>query len=128
MAVKPIKFSGSKAVRINLSRAITGIRGNVRGGLRAAGELVKDASEDLTSIDTSDLINSTFNTAVGSKKKPAQVIGYKEDYSAIVHEMSDDTNWQRPGAENQFLEKAVVRNITRIINAIRQVASRRPKV
>lgn len=127
MAFKPIIFQGSRTVRINLKRAITGIRGNIRDGLRLAGDLVKDKSEDLTSIDTSDLINSTFNTAVGSKKKPAQVIGYKKDYAAHVHEMPESTNWQRPGAENEFLEKAVIRNITGIINKIRQMGSRRPR-
>ena len=126
MAKRSIRVTGQRAIIINYRGAMRGLRRNVRRGLFAAGELVKEASEDLTSIDTSFLIKSTFNEPGGSKAKPFQVIGYEAEYAATVHEMPDTTNWQRPGAENEFLEKAVLRNISAIINAIRRFASQRP--
>ena len=119
-------IKGQRQIQINMNRALIGITNNVKKGLFNAGDIVKKSSEDLTSIDTSRLIKSTFNTPSGTKTKPAQVIGYEEDYAAIVHEMPDNTNWQRPGAENEFLEKGVVRNITRIFIAIFKSAKRRP--
>lgn len=125
MAKQFIKVTGTKRVRQKLFRGISGIRGNLREGLEKAGELVKGKSEDLTSIDTSVLIKSTFNTPEGTNKKPSQIIGYEADYAAHVHEMPESTNWQRPGAENEFLEKAVIRNVSSILNLIVRLSGRK---
>ena len=122
-----VKILGEKRVLINLSKAIGNIQGNVSLGLEAAGKYVEGESKELTSIDTGVLINSTFSKKAGTKRNPVQVVGYRAEYAGHVHEMPDTTNWNRPGSENKFLEKAVVRNITRIINLIKKFASRSPR-
>ena len=122
-----IKAIGQKKILVNLNRCIKKIQGNVSLGLDAAGAFVEGESKELTSIDEGVLINSTFNKQSGSRTKPVQVIGYRAEYAAHVHEMPSSTNWNRPGAENKFLEKAVVRNVSRILNLIKRFSSRSPR-
>ncbi len=121
--------TGVEDARNNLAKAIQRIEIHTREGIRESVKFVKSEAQDLTSIDTGDLIASAFfrtGFLDAAKTKPIGLVGYKVEYAAAVHEMSDETNWQRPGAENKFLEKSVVRNFTKIFNIIKRFASRNP--
>ena len=124
----PIRMVGDKEVLDNLHKAIRKIKGNTREGVQAALGFVKGESQKLTSVDEGVLINSAFfRTGFdGSKDKPAGVVGYTAEYAPHVHDMPDDTNWNKPGAENEFLLKAVVRNVTQILNILKNLAGRKP--
>lgn len=126
------KVSGLQDIQNQLNRALNGIEGHTREGVKDAATLVKTASQELTSIDTGDLIGSAFlrtGFEGSGKSKPVAIVGYgihKAPYAAAVHEMPADTNWQRPGAENKFLEKAVFRNLSKVLNAIIRSTRRNP--
>jgi hypothetical protein len=122
-------ITGLEDAEKRLAKAIAGIEGNTREGIRESAIIVKETAQELTSIDTGDLIGSAFYRTgfLDSRKtKPVALIGYKEDYAAAVHEMPENTNWQKIGAENKFLEKGLVRNITKIYNTLKRFASRNP--
>ena len=123
MSVK-YRVDGVDDALASLNRAIGKVQGNVANGVEAAGQLVKGEAQSLTSIDEGVLVNSAFARMVGTKRHPAVAVGYTADYAAAVHEKPDGTNWNRPGAENKFLEKAVTRNLGKIANLIRNVAGR----
>lgn len=126
------KISGLQNIQNNLSIALKGVEGHTREGVKNAAKLVKKEAQDLTSIDTGELIKSAFLSTGfedSAKTKPVAIVGYgvrTADYAAAVHEMPDETNWQKPGAENKFLEKAVMRNLTKIINLIIRSVGKRP--
>ena len=113
------RVTGLKKIRLNITKTKAEIAAGARFGVNEAGHIVKSASEDLTSIDTGELIQSSFNLPRGTTARPKAVVGYRAKYARIVHEKHNDTNWHRAGAENRFLEKAVVRNTTKIFNAIK---------
>lgn len=118
------KVEGVEEALRKLNSAIDGIEGNTKDGVALAAQFVKGESQHLTSIDTGNLINSAFAKPIN--EGAGQVVGYSAKYAAAVHEMPKDTNWHRPGAENKFLEKAVLRHLGEIFNLIQRVASRNP--
>lgn len=126
MAGPEFKVKGVELVQANLARAIAGIKGNISDGIETAAVFIKGESQKLVSIKEGLLIKTAFNKSIGTKDEPSQVVGYTAKYAAAVHEMPDDTKWNKPGAENEFLEKPVVRNLSSIMNIIRNVASKRP--
>lgn len=119
-------FKGLEGVESKLDEATKGILKNNAEGITLAGEFVKGESQLLTSIKEGNLIRTAFSKSTGDDKKPGATIGYTADYAGAVHEMPDDTKWNRPGAENEFLEKAVIRNLSKIVNLIARIAGRKP--
>lgn len=115
-----------KEISANLSRAFNNIENHTREGLQDALEFIKQEAQDLTSIDTGVLIKSASYRTWDRPWGLFGEVGYKAGYAVYVHEMPETTNWQRPGAENRFLEKAVVRNIPGIINRIARKAEKPP--
>ena len=130
MAKNKVRMKGTLKINKNLVKAISKIRGNTREGIKAASKLIRDKAKPLISIDTG-LLESTAKFRTGfigpGKGKPAGVVFVDTDYAPFVHEMPDTTNWQRPGAENKFLEKAVSRNIPAILNILRRFTGKTPK-
>lgn len=120
MANVRYRIHGIEAVQKELTRKIRAINGGTLDGVTSAAKLVESESKQLTSIDTRELIESTFvRTGMTAKNKPIAVVGYEAKYAAAVHEMPADTNWKKPGAENKFLQKAVVRNFAKILSIIK---------
>lgn len=117
---------GDDNVIKNMNRAIKKIRGNTRLGVNAATEFVKGEAQEITPVDKGILINSAFAKLGGSLLKIFGVAGFTTKYAAAVHEMPKSTNWKKPGAENEFLEKAVIRNVSSIINLIKRFAGKKP--
>lgn len=115
---------GVEDARKLLSKHISSIEGSTAEGIELAAKFIEARAKELTSKDEGVLENSTFVKMVDTQKGPAALIGYTAGHAAAVHEMPDNTNWNKPGAENKFLEKAVVRNLTKIINIIKNVASK----
>ena len=126
------KVKGLQDIQNKLSQALRGVEGHTREGVKAAATLIKVEAQELTSIDTGELIGSAFlrtGFEDSAKAKPVALVGYginKAPYAAAVHEMPADTNWQKPGAENRFLEKAVFRNLSKVLNLIIRSTSKRP--
>ena len=121
----PIKIDGLGDIEKSLNKAIAEIEGNTKDGIEAAAFFIEGESKKLTSIDEGVLIGSAFKTPTPDRK--SFTVGYSAEYAATVHERGDGTNWNRPGAENKFLEKAVSRNLTKILNLIVNIASRNPE-
>ncbi len=113
-----ITTSGISGIEKNLSLVLQGIHNHSSTGLHVAATLIKGESQELTSIDEGALIKSAFNMDISDDKGPGQMVGYTAEYAPYVHGMPDDTNWNRPGAENEFLEKAVLRNLSKVLNII----------
>ena len=120
-----IKIDGIGDIEKNLNEAIAGIEGNTKDGIEAAAFFIEGESKKLTSMDEGILIGSTFIAPTPDRK--SFTVGYSAEYAAAVHEMGDGTNWNRPGAENQFLEKAISRNLTKILSLIVAITARKPK-
>ena len=134
-------LKGEKNVIKNLNKAIRGIKGNTRSGILAAINLVQNKSQDLAPVDEGILMNSAFAKMASAKgligNKIFGIAGFTSEYAAAVHE-KEEKNRGKPrtgkdskgnywdGGENKFLEKAVMRNISTILNLIKRFASRKP--
>lgn len=119
-----IRIVGLEQVRANLNAELSKLRGNVAAGLEVAGKFIEAEAKELTSVDQGILINSSFSKASGSKSEPSVTVGYTAEYAPYVHQMPDNTNWNRAGAESRFLEKAVTRNLQKILNIVANIAKR----
>lgn len=145
----PIQPRELATVNKSLSDAIAGIKGNVAAGLGAAGQYIKGESQKLTPVDEGVLRNSAFSNLQQSGDKMSVVVGYTAEYAPAVHEApmtlkgkprgnfgktaagesfgggsGKGNYWD--GGENKFLEKAVTRNLSKIINLITRIASKAP--
>ena len=63
----------------------------------------------LTPVDTSNLINSRFISVSPSASGFLGRVGYTAEYAPYVHD-GGPKNWQKPGAEDQFLKKGFERD------------------
>lgn len=120
-----MSVTGLRNVQQNLSNEISKIKGDTSKGIRAATLFVENGSNKIAPHDTGVLINSSFsNMGVTRRGDAVGTVGYTVKYAPFVHGASDDTNFQKTGAENKFLEKAVVRNFVRILNIIKKRVGR----
>lgn len=142
-----VEVKGLEEVLTNLSDAIKNIEGNVLLGVRAAAAFVKKEAQELTPVDEGILRNSAFYRTVKTKDGPIAHVGYTAKYAAWVHEYPMTLRGQPradfgktkegdsfgggsgkgfywDGGENKFLEKAVTRNFSKIVNLIQKFASR----
>lgn len=76
---------------------------------------VKAESQKITPVDTSNLVDWAYTDVQVVGAAVNGEIGYTAYYAPYVHEMPADTNWQKPEAENKFLEKALLRNERKIM-------------
>ena len=114
------KIKGIQGVQKKLNEALGMINANTIDGVAAAGQFIKGESQKLTSIAAKDggtLIRSAFSRQT-DQSGLTQEVGYTASYAADAHEFPNKTRWNRPGAENKFLEKAISRNLTEIANLI----------
>ena len=63
----------------------------------------------LTPVDTSNLINSVFLRVDPSATGFTGRVGYTAAYAPFVHD-DGPKNWQKPGAEDEFLKKGFERD------------------
>ncbi|WP_417861847.1 hypothetical protein [Vreelandella venusta] len=63
----------------------------------------------LTPVDTSNLINSGFRTVTNTATGTVGVVGYTADYAAATHD-GGPKNWQKSGAEDEYLTKGFERD------------------
>lgn len=145
-----IKMRNLDSVSKALEEAISGIKGNVTNGLAVAGEFIKSEAQQLTPVDEGVLRNSAFSKMQTSGSKVFVAVGYTAKYAPAVHEApmtlkgkprggfgktksgeslgggsGKGNYWD--GGENKFLEKAVTKNLSKIINIISRIASKKPK-
>lgn len=103
--------TGVNKVNKNMSRLV----GNIRGKLtRKTVTEIMIAGQQwavlLTPIDTSNLINSRFLEVVNSSNGNfTGRVGYTAEYAKYVHD-GGEKNWQKPGAEDEFLKKGFERD------------------
>ncbi len=64
----------------------------------------------LTPVDTSNLINSRFIQIQNNGMNFKGLAGYTANYAKYVHD-GGPKNWQKIGAEDQFLEKGFEENL-----------------
>lgn len=122
--IRNYRIEGIDKVQKNLNSAIDGIDRRTLAGVRAAGLFVEGESNEIAPQRTGFLINSSFSNISDTSDGPVAVVGYTAKYAGPVHEAPDTVEWHKPGAENKFLEKAVLRNFSRIINLIAKFAGR----
>ena len=150
MMARNTKLLGLDEVQRNLSDAISNIKGNVKSGVSAGGQLIKGEAQKLTPVDEGTLRLSAFSKQTGTDDSPRATVGYTAEYAAAVHEAPMTLKGQPradfaqtsageqfgggsgkgkywDGGENKFLEKAVLRNLTPLINLIAKIAGRNPK-
>lgn len=119
MAIKITK--PAKQVKSNMQRAISKIAGEAteRGLTVVAIEITKFAAELTPVGDTSNLINSQDRTVDPTPSGWTAKIGYYgANYAEYVHD-GGPKNWQKPGAEDEFLSKAVDRNSAYLIKILK---------
>lgn len=122
MAKNSVKVSGVIQIKKNLQKQITGIRGRTKLGMAFAGNYVQRKAKPLTPVDTGTLTNSSGSQVQGTEKEPSVAVFFTAKYAAFVHEMPDSTKWKKAGATNKFLWKAVVNNISTIVDIIAKYA------
>lgn len=71
----------------------------------------------LTPIDTAALINSRFMQVVNTATGFTGRVGYTASYAAFVHD-GGPKNWQKTGAEDEFLRKGFERDGRAEIDAV----------
>lgn len=87
--------------------------------IKSANYIIRTEAATITPIDTSNLINSQYDTVEVSGTRITGKIGYSADYALYVHNASgkltgkprsngNGTYWS-PGGEPQFLTKAAQR-------------------
>lgn len=119
-----IQIHGIEQVRSQLNAELSKLSGNVASGLEVAGKFIEAEAKELTSVDQGILINSSFSQLGGSRQSPTVTVGYTAAHAPFVHEMPESTEWNRAGAEAKFLEKAVTRNLQKILNIVANIAKR----
>lgn len=89
-------------------------------GLVAAGFLIKGEAQRICPVDTANLINSAYANDVVNESVNVQSVevGFQASYAPFVHEMPAKTNWQKPTAENKFLEKSLMSNEKKVLQLI----------
>jgi len=68
----------------------------------------------LTPVDTSFLINGQYRRVDKTNMGYRGSVGYIAEYAAAVHDPSVIQNFQKPGAEKEFLKKGFEQNIAQI--------------
>lgn len=63
----------------------------------------------LTPVDTGNLINSRFISVFPTATGFTGRVGYTAEYAGYVHD-GGPKNWQKPGAEHEFLRKGFERD------------------
>lgn len=111
-----MSVTGVKDVKAGLLRVNKQFMNNASDAMDEVGKTGKERAQNLTSIDTGNLFDSAFHEQKTIGDNVAVVVGYQAEYAAAVHAMPETTNWQRPGAENEFLEKGMLRHLTESIN------------
>lgn len=132
------KLKGLEEVMTNLNKELDKIKGKTLKGVRMAGAKIKRDSLEMTPEDVGGLRASSYEqeSLNSSKERPLSEVGYTSTYAARVHE--SDMSWKgisreekkmgsREGyfwdiGENKFLEKAVKKNYSRIIDIIQRYA------
>lgn len=106
----PGKVSGVAELNRNMDKLVGRIKGPRTEGailrILMAGEVY---AVNLTPVDTSALINSRYRNVYSTSKGMSGRLGYTAAYSQFVHD-GGPKNWQKPGAEDKFLEKGFERD------------------
>lgn len=87
--------------------------------IAGAALFIKAESQKICPVDTANLIGGAYADIISETPNVVtSEIGYQAFYAPFVHEAPETTNWQKPAAENKFLEKALMRNEHRIMGII----------
>jgi len=128
-----VEISGLKEVQENLNKATRQIENNTVAGVRAASLFLKGESMELTPVDSGLLRNSSFAVTEKTPSGPVAEVGFAAEYAPFVHEAEMKLQGQPRSSgrgkywdsgENKFLQKAVARNLTKIINIIARFAGK----
>lgn len=121
-------LKGLDSVIKNLNKEISNIEGDIFDGLKAAGLFIEGEAVELAPAEFGVLRNSSFSQAERRTNGSVVKVGFTAEYAAFVHEMPMKNKGKprggvRKGAywsngENKFLEKAVKRNMNKILKII----------
>lgn len=133
--------TGVEDIQKNLDAALAGINGQTEKGVFLAAQFIKGEAQELTPVDEGTLRLSAFASKLPSKDEIAYAVGYTAHYAGAVHEAPMKLKGQPrqdfkgsgfgggsgkgnywDGGENKFLEKAVARNLSTIVNIIKKNA------
>lgn len=114
-----MKINGAKKVKQNLTGKINAISTNITQQSMMEGLILGGGyAALLTPVDTANLINSQYyefpvKTATGWTAS----IKYTANYAQAVHD-GGPKNWQKAGAEDEFLRKGFEENSKEIYQTI----------
>lgn len=127
-------LKGLDSVIKNLNKEISNIEGDIFDGLKAAGLFIEGEAVELAPAEFDVLRGSSFSQAERRTNGSVVKVGFTAEYAAFVHEMpmknkgkprtgKAPNGRKRKGSywsngENKFLEKAVKRNMNKILKII----------
>lgn len=124
-----VKVDGLDQVTANLNKEIQRVRGRNRLGIQKVANFIKGVAVSLAPIEFGPLRQSAFFKTKETPSGPEATIGFTAEYAGAVHEAPEKLRGEKrtgktargnywDGGENKFLEKAVRRNFTTIINIL----------
>ncbi len=104
----------------NLNRALTGIRGRTKSGIKLAAMLVMGQSKKNTPVDTGNLKGSHYvQMDVSAAGYPVARIGCTAEYAIYVHE---NLEAHHPTGKAKFLEDAFHEKAPEVLEIVRRTA------
>ena len=132
MAKKTVHITGIETVMKNLNKEALKISGKTMGGLIRGGILVKNSmmkDPPTVPLEFGNLRSSYFTQPFPSKNAPVLLMGFTANYATIVHERVEgapwgtgvvgDVKWRDPGSGPKFLESALKRKETEILQEMK---------
>ncbi len=118
-------IKGFDKVMANLNAELDRVtKGAMSGLIEAVNELERDmdTTPPLVPIDSGNLRSSFYRDPRYTDNYAYIIFGFNAAYAWWVHEMVG-ANFKRPGAGAKFMEAAIKRNSTRMLEIIRAHAS-----
>lgn len=115
------KVRGVTQVNRNLEQIFSKVsEDKARSAITKALLIGQQYAVALTPVDTANLINSRFMQIINTPTGFTGRVGFTANYATFVHD-GGPKNWQKPGAEDEFLKKGFERDgIDEIDAVIRQ--------
>lgn len=112
------KVRGIAQVNARLEQIFTQVsEDKARAAITKALIIGQQYAVALTPVDLGNLINSRFTQIINTPTGFTGRVGFTADYASFVHD-GGPKNWQKPGAEDEFLKKGFERDGLEEIDAV----------
>ncbi len=120
-----INLEGTASMIQNLDRELMEIQKRSLQGLILCQALLKREAMEVTPWNTGHLAGS-FEAPLPIEIAPGIIeagVGNTAEYALKVHEMPEETNWNKPGTGPKFLERPLFENADTFREIIRNAAA-----